>query len=133
MSLNNRRNLELAATQLARDLRAKSTETERILWEALRSRRLDGLKFYRQKPIYHDITGRESYFIADFFCFSARLVIEIDGDVHEMRKEEDLERTRILGLLGLRELRYTNRQIKEELATVLATIAEACRPTLHVP
>jgi len=133
MSLNNKRKLELAATQLARDLRARSTEAERILWEVLRGRRLKGIKFTRQHPIYHDITGRESYFIADFFCFSARLVIEIDGDVHDMQKEEDLERTRILGLLGLRVLRLTNRQIKEELGTVLATIAEACRPTLHVP
>lgn len=133
MSLNNQRRLEIAATQLARELRAKSTEAERILWEALRGRRLNGVKFTRQHPIYHDITGRESFFIADFFCFRAGLVVEVDGDVHDSQQEEDCDRTRILGLLGYRVLRFTNRQVVEDLGMVLATIRDTCRPQSSKP
>ncbi|MGA9118744.1 MAG: DUF559 domain-containing protein, partial [Bacteroidota bacterium] len=83
MSLNNKPGLEKSATELARKLRKEATRAERILWEALRANRLRGLSFYRQKPFYHDLSGRESYFIADFYCHQARLVIELDGGIHK--------------------------------------------------
>ena len=60
--------------QAAREMRRNATPAEKVLWAELRDRRLAGLKFYRQ-----DVIGP---FIADFYCASARLVVEVDGDIH---------------------------------------------------
>ncbi len=137
MSLNRKQQLRIGAKEVARDLRKRSTPAEKILWQALRANRLNGLAFNRQRPIYHDITGREAFFIADFYCHQARLVIEIDGGIHQEHIEQDEERTRILNLLGLRVLRFTNREVFEELAAVLQTIALECArfppPPLNQP
>jgi very-short-patch-repair endonuclease len=54
------------------------TAAENALWQSLRRKNL-GLKFYRQHPIYHDSSGLESFYIADFYCHSARLVVEVEG------------------------------------------------------
>jgi very-short-patch-repair endonuclease len=61
------------------------TKPERILWNALRNRQLDGHHFRRQHPI--------GDFIVDFFCAEARLVIEVDGDSHAGQREYDARRT----------------------------------------
>ena len=67
----------------ARELRKNQTEAERILWNRLRSRQMEGAKFRRQQPI-------ESY-IVDFACFEKRLIIELDGGQHvEDRKRDDV-------------------------------------------
>ena len=126
MSLNRKRELRVGAKEVARELRKRSTPAEKILWEALRANRLHGFAFHRQRPIYHDITGRESFFIADFYCHQARLVIEIDGGIHEVHAEEDRERTRIMNLLGLNVIRFTNLQVLENLQEVLHTITLSC-------
>jgi very-short-patch-repair endonuclease len=66
-------------TRLARRLRQRETNLERELWEELRSRRVMGLKFRRQHPV-----GR---YVVDFVCLEARLLIEIDGYWHTLRKQ----------------------------------------------
>ena len=69
----------------ARRLRREMTPAERLMWEQLRDRRLAGLKFRRQQII--------EGFIVDFYCDSARLVVEIDGGQHsEPQQHEDDER-----------------------------------------
>ncbi|MBW3550243.1 MAG: DUF559 domain-containing protein, partial [Proteobacteria bacterium] len=70
----------------ARRLRGTSTDAERKLWHHLRAGQLDGLKFRRQHPI--------PPYVADFFCESLKLVVELDGSQHT--KESDRSRTLLL-------------------------------------
>ena len=80
----------------SRQLRREMTDAERMLWEALRERRLDGLRFRRQQVI--------DGFIADFFCSEAGLVVEVDGAVHHQQQGYDLARDQLLSARGLRVL-----------------------------
>lgn len=125
MSLNNKTKLIEVAKILCRDLRKNSTKAERILWEELRNKKFYGKKFYRQYPIFHDITGTETFFVADFFCFSNKMIIELDGKYHQYRLKEDKERTEILNQLGLDVLRFTNEEIMNNLEEVLIKLKSA--------
>ena len=100
----------------AKDLRKNVTEAEKALWEAVRSRRLDGLKFRRQHPV--------KQFILDFYCHQYLLGIEIDGSVHENddAKEYDLNRTAELENLGLTLLRFKNKEVLTDLPKVITEI-----------
>ncbi|MCF8242437.1 MAG: endonuclease domain-containing protein [Melioribacteraceae bacterium] len=100
MSLNTKSKLAPIAKQLCRELRKNQTNAEAILWERLRNRKLSGYKFNRQFAIFHDLTGRETFYIADFYCNEKRLVIEVDGEIHKKRFYYDEERTNILTQLG---------------------------------
>ncbi|MCW8809393.1 MAG: DUF559 domain-containing protein, partial [Ignavibacteriaceae bacterium] len=59
MSLNKRKKLVEIAKVVCRDLRKNETESEKVLWTAIRNRNLKGKKFYRQHPIFYDVTGKE--------------------------------------------------------------------------
>jgi very-short-patch-repair endonuclease len=102
----------------ARELRRNMTPAEKILWENLRHNRLHGLQFRRQQII-------DSY-IVDFYCHAKALVIEVDGDIHDLQKDYDLEREKHLIARGFRVLRATNDEVKEDLSSVMKKIAEAC-------
>ena len=91
MSLNNKSKLFEAAKVVCRELRKNSTKAERIFWEVIRNKKFYRKKFYRQYPIFHDITGKETFFVADFFCFDEKLIIELDGKYHQYRLQEDKE------------------------------------------
>jgi very-short-patch-repair endonuclease len=93
------------------------TAAERYLWKNLRANRLDGWHFRRQQII--------DGFIVDFYCHKAGLVIEVDGPIHARRKLEDAERTAVLSTRNLRILRFTNREVMNNLDYVLQTIREA--------
>ena len=101
----------------ARELRTRETPAEVILWEALRDRRLDGLKFRRQHPI-----GR---FVVDFCCAERSLAIELDGEVHAGQGAHDVERAALLATAGYRIVRVPNQEVHDDLAEVLATIRAA--------
>ena len=101
----------------ARDLRRQLTPAERRLWEHLRAHRLAGLHFRRQQIIHG--------FIVDFYCHARRLVVEVDGAVHEGQADYDAERDRILAAHGLRVLRVTNDEVLHNLAGVLKRIVQA--------
>jgi len=118
MSLNNRRKLVEVAKVVCRELRKNSTEVERKLWEAVRAKKL-GKKFYRQFPLFHDITGRETFFVADFYCYEEKLIIELDGKYHQYRLKEDEKRTKILNYLGLRVVRFGNEEVMNDLTEVV--------------
>jgi len=101
----------------ARELRGRETEAEAVLWEALRGRRLAGLKFRRQHPI--------GSFVADFCCAERMLVVELDGGVHEGQREHDAEREALLVAPGYRVLRFPNEAVQGGLWGVLRAIREA--------
>jgi len=101
--------------QRTRELRHRMTEEERILWERLRDRQLNGLRFRRQQVI--------DGFIVDFYCHAAGLIVEVDGPVHDRQAEYDTERDRVLSARGLRIVRVRNEDVKKDVTGVLARIA----------
>jgi len=101
----------------ARGLRRDATPAEKKLWSILRGGRLDGHKFRRQQ--------RLGPFIADFACQTARLVIEVDGDSHAQQIDYDARRTAFLAKEGYRVLRFTNRDVMDNLEGVGRAIALA--------
>ena len=102
--------------RLAKNLRHHSTDAEKRLWERLRARRLDGLKFKRQVPIDN--------YIVDFVCLDARLIVEVDGSQHADQEAADARRTQNLEAAGFLVLRFWNSDVIARVEAVLATIAE---------
>jgi len=107
---------------LCRKLRQKQTKAEELLWECLRRKRLNGLKFRRQHPL-----GR---YIADFYCAATRLVIELDGKVHDLKdqKEYDKMRRQIIEVHKIRIPRIKNEEIERNIENVLSRIADLTSP-----
>jgi very-short-patch-repair endonuclease len=101
--------------EAARRMRAAPTPAEDALWRALQRKQVAGLKFRRQHPV-----GR---FVLDFYCPSHRLVIEVDGAVHDAQQQRDDERTRVLETHGCRVLRFRNEDVLRDLPAVVARIA----------
>ena len=117
---------ERSIIELCRQLRKNQTPSELLLWQKLRSRNFSGFKFRRQHPvIYQSIQGRRSFFIPDFYCSEAKLVIEVDGKIHDFQKDYDENRDRILEELGLRTIRIKNEDLKRDLETVALKIVKA--------
>jgi very-short-patch-repair endonuclease len=100
----------------AKRLRRISTPAEEALWEHLRDRKLLGLKFRRQVPV--------GPYVADFYCYELRLILELDGLVHEGDSQirHDVNRDGNPEALGFRILRFTNREVHAHLESVLETI-----------
>lgn len=105
-------------TGLARKLRRNSTYAETVLWNRLKAKQIEGIKFRRQQPI-------ESI-IVDFVSFEKRIVIEVDGGQHATDKANDLDRDRFLAKSGYRVLRFWNNEVLENVEEVLNVIREAC-------
>ncbi len=122
MSLRRSPDLIAVAKHRCRELRKKETDCERIFWNAVRDRKLLGKKFYRQYPLFVDFDGRETFFIADFYCFECKLVVEIDGEVHDHQQEQDEVRTFIINKLNIVVVRFSNSDIKKRLADVLTAL-----------
>jgi very-short-patch-repair endonuclease len=118
-----RRSIPPALLQRAQELRKQQTPTEQILWECLRDRRFLDAKFRRQ----HNI----GQFIADFYCHSSQLVIELDGEVHNSQKIEDTNRDEWMQAHGLTVLRFGNSEVLDNLGEVLGVIAEVLVPPLQ--
>jgi very-short-patch-repair endonuclease len=103
--------------QRARELRNRSTHAEDILWGYLKTKP-HGVKFRRQHPY--------SNYILDFYCHAFKLVIEIDGSIHDKEaiKENDKYRQNLLEADGLIVIRFTNKELLEKSETVIKTIEE---------
>jgi very-short-patch-repair endonuclease len=99
-----------------RTLRQEMTPAEARLWSLLKGKRLDGRKFRRQQSL--------GPYIVDFYCSAESLVIELDGEVHNdsMRREYDAGRQEYLQDLGLKVIRFENRQVFEDMENVIAGI-----------
>jgi very-short-patch-repair endonuclease len=105
-------------------MRGDPAPAEQKLWNCLRNRQLGGFKFRRQYAV-------ERY-IADFCCAECKLVIEIDGESHEDRKEYDLQRTdALLCEHGLSVIRFLNTDVNGNLEGVLLKILEECEKRSH--
>ena len=100
--------------EIARQFRKEPTKSEAILWQALRGKKLDGLKFRRQQPIGN--------FIVDFYNSVYRIVVEVDGSVHNDQVEVDKARQDILEQLGLIVLRISAEEVEKNLPSVLKKI-----------
>jgi len=118
-----------ASFHLARSLRKPMTEAEIVLWNELKNRKLDGLKFRRQHPLH--------YYVADFYCHEKRLIIEVDGGIHNNPdvKEHDENRSAELDRLGIMVIRFTNEQVLNTLSEVIQEIKECTKksPTQSSP
>jgi very-short-patch-repair endonuclease len=97
-------------------LRGSMTKAEAVLWKKLKDRKLFNVKFRRQHPI--------NIFIVDYYCHEYKLVIEVDGDIHndEIAKQYDSSRTDVLNNFGLMVIRFTNDQILYSIDTVITKI-----------
>lgn len=102
----------------ARELRKIETEAEKVFWsEILKSDKLAGFKFTRQKPL--------GGFIVDFYCARFKLAIEIDGKVHDFQRTRDEERDNVLKeKFGIRVLRYKNEEILDSSTKVLLDLMD---------
>ena len=102
--------------QFSQELRQGMTDAERLLWSKIRGKQLKGCQFYRQKTIGN--------YIADFYCAKANIVIELDGGQHYGTEEKwkDMVRDDFMAGTGLRILRFSDREVFENLNGVLETI-----------
>jgi very-short-patch-repair endonuclease len=104
-----------------------------MLWKALRRKQMCGLKFYRQYPISFTYAGNVGFFVADFYCHSAKLVVEIDGSIHDSQSGSDKDRTALLNGMGLRVVRFSNQQVQFHLDNVLDDLRQFCSPIPPFP
>ena len=100
--------------ELARKLRKNMTLAEVLLWNQLKRKKMNGYDFHRQKPINN--------YIVDFFCPKLKLIIEIDGESHIYRGNEDIKRQDILESLGFHFLRFADIDVKKSMIDVLTSI-----------
>ena len=99
----------------AEELRNNMTEAEKILWERLRKKQL-GVRFKAQHPI--------EQFIADFYCHSAKLVVELDGEIHNQQKEYDIVREAEMEKYDITIIRFTNHEVFEDIDGVVERIRD---------
>ena len=109
--------------QLAWELRNNPTPAEAVLWAALSGKKLSQLRF--QHPVGH--------FILDFYCASCKMVVELDGSIHDTWAEEDAARTEYLTAFGCRVIRFRNEEVLNNLGAVLAKLQKPLRGCLRLP
>ena len=120
MNSNRLRKNSIELQSAAREMRKEPTPAEKVLWTALRGRAL-GFRFRRQHPV-----GR---FVLDFYCPIHKLVVEVDGEVHDSQPERDEERTAVIEAHGYRVVRFHNEEVLENLPSVLERIRAAASDT----
>ena len=103
--------------EAARRLRRNMTPAEQTLWDALKGRQVAGMKFRRQHPV--------GPFILDFYCPERKLVIELDGAIHEVQANRDQVRTEQLADYGYHVIRFRNDEVFDDLDSVLERILRA--------
>ena len=104
-----------AKLERAKELRREMTPAEKLLWHEIRAKKL-GVRFRRQQVIQG--------FIVDFYCHKAALVIEVDGDIHDLQQEEDARREKVLREMGLAIVRFRNEEILKDLFVIVGKIKE---------
>jgi len=108
--------------EFAKRNRLNPTEAEEFLWNQLSADKLKGVRFKRQHPTL--------YFIADFYCHQAKLIIEVDGGYHKIpsQYEYDCNRDKDLEELGLKVIRFTNEEVLSDIENVLKRIEHEIHP-----
>jgi len=100
--------------ELAKRLRKNMTLSEVLLWNELKNKKMSGMDFDRQRPILN--------YIVDFYCKDLMLAIEIDGESHNEKYEQDKIRQKELENIGVRFLRFDDLEIKKDIDNVLREI-----------
>ncbi|MEM6766338.1 MAG: endonuclease domain-containing protein [Bacteroidota bacterium] len=114
----------------ARELRRNQTPAEEVFWNKVKNRQFLGLKFNRQFIIQHqDIMESRAYFIADFHCFEHKLIIEIDGPIHEFQVQYDRIRENILIEMGYKVIRFKNEEVLQNWSKVEAQLRKVIHST----
>ena len=106
--------------QFARQLRKGQTDTEKRVWTLLKDRQLFGLKFRRQ----HVIEG----FVVDFYCHEHQLAIEVDGGIHQRRREYDRLRQNEIEAKDVTIIRVSNDDLENNMCTLIQKIKEVIQP-----
>ena len=105
----------------ARILRKTETRAEKLLWERLRNKQVDGLKFRRQHPI--------GYFVTDFYCHEIKHIIELEGTIHDVKdqKEYDIIRKELIEIWGFTVIEFKNKEIYNNIEKVNQTIKDLAK------
>ena len=116
--MNNEIHNRIYLKEFRKELRNNPTKAETKLWQGLKKSQLEGRKFRRQHSIEN--------FIVDFYCPSEKLIVEVDGEVHNnfINNEYDFKRTEQLNKLGYKVIRFTNEDIFKSLGLVLEAIKQ---------
>ena len=97
---------------IVRRLRRNQTGEEKILWEYLRKRRLNGYRFLRQYPLFYDRSlCDQRFFVVDFYCPKLKIAIELDGKIHDYQKDRDKWRDEIIQSHGIILMRIKNEEL----------------------
>lgn len=107
----------------ARKMARNMTLPERLMWDALKSG-IHGVSFYKQEPMYG--------YIVDFWCPKARLVVEVDGPMHEKQRGYDRKRDKVMEDEGLAVLRFSDGAVKRNLAAVRAVVSKTVAERLEL-
>ena len=105
----------------AKLLRVNMTKAEKILWSKLNKKQLLGYRFKPQLPI--------AKYIVDFYCHKLKLVVEVDGSIHNIKAQEeyDISRTADLEELGLLVIRFQNEEILNNINEVIDRLVIQCK------
>ena len=117
-------NIRELAKITARRLRKNQTNAEKILWQKLRNRNFFELKFTRQHPIYYFKNDKKKFLIADFYCNNLKLIVEVDGRIHEKQKNYDQIREELLESKLYKIIRFKNEEIEDNINGVLIKLKE---------
>jgi len=109
--------------EMAKALRKQMTLTESILWNRLNNKKVLKVRFRRQ----HQINN----FIADFYCHAVRLVVEVDGEIHNSRVENDEGRTAEMERFGIKVIRFRNDEVENNIEDVIQKIEEIVKCRLE--
>lgn len=100
--------------KLAQEMRKNLTHCEKLLWDELKEKKINGSKFRRQHPVHR--------YILDFYCHEKKLAIEVDGNIHKIKYDEDEFRDKYLESIGIKTIRISNVEIMEDINKVLFKI-----------
>ena len=111
--------------EAARILRKSMTRTEKLLWDKLKGKQICRLRFRRQHPI--------DFFIADFYCHQIRLVVEIDGEIHNQQEEYDDGRSAEMEKFDIKVIRFKNWEVENDIENVIIKIKNIVNERLNSP
>ncbi|MDP4222873.1 MAG: endonuclease domain-containing protein [Bacteroidota bacterium] len=109
----------------ARLLRKNLTYYEKLIWEKLKGKQIPGYRFRRQHPI--------DFFIVDFYCHEVMLVVELDGEIHNHTQEYDDGRSAEMEKYGIKVIRFTNKEVEENIESVIKRIKKEVLDRLKSP
>jgi len=118
--------LKQIALIASRNLRKNQTPAELAFWNKVKDKKIFGLKFLRQHPLFYEYYSKKKFFIADFYCKDLKLIVEIDGGIHEQQAEYDNIRSEILETQkNFTVKRYTNEAVLNDINKVMINLKAA--------